>query len=349
MEQDYGRFEPKINDFDDDYHKPDDILYGSANEAIRKIRRKYRHYNDYLDAVGVITEYLEGLVEKYGRENFLWLYDMGEIQEFIPPMPKYRKTEQNLLQARYGCYLSKCDENNQDYELSDEFMQRVSEASVDSGEGMEVRKGHLVYLPISVNEEEMTKAMDDADTIAKELEILQAYSEQQARDYEAQGKGKKKKSSRSLAKETKRRKKALEKARRPLSFGKIVQQYEDECNGLVQDEPEGMRFYKGILIPHDDFNSIEVMKSFEAAGFDTGVVTQTFDSKKLRKMVRADKKPKKKDKKKQKEQDDFDSFLDEQAAMSGYGESSDFGTSFGAWQREMQTFTAASRYSGVDS
>lgn len=345
MEEDYGKFEPKINDFGDDYHKPDDMLYGSANEAIRKIRRKYRNYNDYLDAVSVITEYLEGLMEKYGKENFLWLYDMGAVTEFIPPMPKYRKTEQNLLQARYGCYISKCDQDKQEYELSDEFMQRVSEASVDFGEGMEVRKGHLIYLPVSVQEEEISKAMDDADTIARELEILEAYSEEQAREFDGKKKGKK---SRSLAKETKRRKKALEKARQPLSFGKIVQQYEDECNGLVPEEYEGMRFYRGILIPHDDFNSIEVAKGFEAAGFDIGADTQTIDSKKLRKMVRSDKKPKKKDKKK-KEQDEFDAFLDEQAANSGYGGSSDFGTSFGAWQREMQTFTAAKRYSGMDT
>lgn len=344
-DEDYGKFEPHINDFGDDYHKSDDMLYGDSNEAIRKIRRKYRNYNDYLDAVNVITEYLEGLADKYGRKMFRMLYEMGSITEFIPPMPKYRKTERNLLQARYNCYIGDIDTSKQDYELSDEHMQRVAKASTDCGDGLEMRKGHLIYLPITTQQEEdMNKAMDDAETISKELEILQQYSEQQSREYGDKGKEGKKKSSRSLAKEAKRRRKLLEKARRPLSFVETIKRYEDELNGLVPDEDSGMCFYKGILIPRDDFNTIEVMKSFELAGFGVDTSIDTIDSKKLRKMVRSDKKSEKKRKKKEREQEEFDDFLDEHS-----NDSSDFGTSFDAWQKEMQVFTAAQRFSGVDT
>ena len=349
MEQDYGRFEPRINDFEDDYHMSDDVLFGDADVAIRQIRRKYRTYNEYIDAMIVIEEYFDRLFEKYGgKKNFEIKAGLGLVKDFIPPIPRFRKTKKNLLQEKAGCVISEQVEEDISYEFSDEFVKEVENASTCFGKGMEVRKGHLIYLPFKVGKNDI-KIFDDTETIASELELLQKYTENQAyqRGYDITGgKSKKKKSSHNLLKEAKRRKKQLDKLRKPMTLPEIVDQYTRQCNGLEKSDDEtGLRFYRGLIVQADDFNTIQVAKEFEAAGFSSSQDMQSIDSKKLRKMVTEDKKKDKKKKKKKSEvevdDEKFNQFLD------SYNSSDDWGTNFKAWEQEMKMFDSSSMR-GID-
>lgn len=342
-EIDYKQFEPRLNDFGDNYHKPDELVFSNVSTAVRGIRRKYRRYNEYVAAMHIIEEYISDLIDKYGgRRNFNMALQLGNITEFIPPIPKFRKTELNLLQARAKCIISEQDESKMNFDdpILDEALENASQTC---GNGLEPSKYALPFTPFDFKQ---TGAKEESDeqTIAEELDLLKKYSESE--EYRAAQKGKKKdKSSRNLLKEAKRRKKALEKMRRPKTLGEIIDHYNGVCNGTIEEDEPNFKVYKGVVIPADDFNTMAVMNSFKAAGLIRTSSIPTVNSKQLRKMIREDEKAKKKAKKKKKDdmtREEMDEFLD------AYDASDSFGTSFKAFEKEMLAFDSSAMLRGVD-
>ena len=343
-EIDYLQFEPRLNDFGDNYHKPDELVFSNVSTAVRKIRRKYRRYNDYVAAMFIIEEYIGDLIEKYGgKKNFYMALQLGTIREFIPPVPKFRKTEINKLQEDAKCVISEQDETKMNFELDEETQEAVDNASQTCGSGFDVGKDKLPYTPFDIKGTDL-KQMSEEETIAEELDLLQRYSESE--EYKASQKGKKKKkSSHNLLKEAKRRKKALMKAQKPRDVGDIIDHYNGVCNGTINEDEESFRVYKGVIVPADDLNNIQVMKSMQSAGFVRSTAAAPINSKKLRKMIREEEKASKKKKKKKNgeiSQEDMDEFLD------NYNESDSFGTSFKAFEKEMLAFDSSSMMRGID-
>ena len=86
-------YEPRLNLFNDDYHLPDDDYFDSDYMSrVKKIRRRYRNYFDYLDAVQLYDEYMESLAEKYGgKRNFKLQLLLHRVPEYIPNFPELRK------------------------------------------------------------------------------------------------------------------------------------------------------------------------------------------------------------------------------------------------------------------
>lgn len=330
MDENYLQFEPRVNDFGDSYHRPDEELYSDINTAIRNIRRKYRHYNDYVIAMRTIEDYLEQLIDKYGgRKNFKIALDLGNVSEYIPPIPKFRNTANNRMQSDCGTVLSEVD-GEPDFELSEEHAQAVELERVDSGNGMDMVESHLVYLPFDVRNKSAKRILDNEDAIVSELEMLQNFSNNQS-----SSKKKRKKSSHNLYKESQRRRKALDKAMRPKTIGKIIKEYNDYCNGLTGDDDNGMTLYRGVMIPTDELNNINVAKDFQSAGFFAKEDLSTVNSKKLRKMIKKqDKKKGKKKKHRDEDDEDMDGFID------AYDKSDKFGSSYEAFKHEMETFTS---------
>lgn len=72
-------------DFYDEYYN--DTEASAELKAARTIRRVYRRYTDYLEAVKIRTEYIDSLIDKYGEDTFIQKMQMGMIKDWIPPVP----------------------------------------------------------------------------------------------------------------------------------------------------------------------------------------------------------------------------------------------------------------------
>lgn len=332
--QNYLQFEPKINDFGDKYHLPDDEVYSNIDEAVRNIRRKYRHYNDYLKAIRTIEEYMEALVETYGGiRNFKMAMQLKTVREFIPPIPRFRNTEENRLLAKYGTMISE-QVFDVDYDLSEEHVARVECASQTSGNGMDVVESKRVYLPFDVDKK-TSSILNNEDAIVKELETLKNFSRNSCTS-----KKKRKKSSHNLIKEAKRRKKLLEKASEPQTVTEAIIDYNNDVMGLSRDdEAEGTIIYKGVMIPKVEMENINVMSTLKRAGLMASNDLSSVNSKEIRKMIKkenaTEKAKSKKKKKHEVDPEEMDEFLD------AYNESENFGTNFKAFEKEMLAFTSS--------
>ena len=89
---------PSIHDFGDDYHLPDvEIESESISMArVKKIRRKYQNWFDYIEAVDLYDEYVTALKDKYGGDaGFRIAKLLGKVREYIPNYPQLRKTRRN--------------------------------------------------------------------------------------------------------------------------------------------------------------------------------------------------------------------------------------------------------------
>ncbi len=72
-------------EFYDEYYLKEDV----PPELIkaRAVRRIYRDYSKYLNAIKDRNAYIDTLIEKYGEDKFLKNLSLGLINEWIPPMP----------------------------------------------------------------------------------------------------------------------------------------------------------------------------------------------------------------------------------------------------------------------
>lgn len=72
-------------EFYDEYYN--DTEASPELKRARQIRRVYRRYPDYLEAVRIRTEYIDSLIDKYGEDTFIQKMQMGMIKDWIPPIP----------------------------------------------------------------------------------------------------------------------------------------------------------------------------------------------------------------------------------------------------------------------
>ena len=91
----------KVNDFGDNYHKPDSDIdtSGFGKEFMRKLRslkRKYRDFAEYVEAKEIYNQYAEYLVEKYGgRKQLKFYFQTGLMKEYVPFCPELRYIKKN--------------------------------------------------------------------------------------------------------------------------------------------------------------------------------------------------------------------------------------------------------------
>lgn len=326
-EVDYLQFEPKVHDFGDNYHKPDSELYTSMDEAVRTIRRKYRHYSDYVKAIRTIEDYLEKLVAKYGGPtNFKMAMQMKNVKEFIPPIPRFRSTEENLLYSKYGIVMSE-QVFDVDYDLSEDHVQAVENESRFSGNGFGIVVDKYGYSPVKIKS--TSEIFDEGDKYAQELDMLTEFANNP--QYASGKKKKRKKSSHNLLKEAKRRKKMMEKINKPKTVGDLIDDYNRDVLGLGPDDDElNYVIYRGVAIPTDEMDNINVTKAMQQSGLIGGNELSSINSKKIRKMLKKENRTKKK----KKHDVDMDDFLED------YNSSDKFGMAFGAFQKEMAQFTS---------
>lgn len=85
-----------VNDFNDGYHKLSTDPSNELERAARKIRRRYRAFDDYKRALAIYVEYMDALAMKYGgQQQFQLRIDSNTVFEFVPPLPKLKKSPIN--------------------------------------------------------------------------------------------------------------------------------------------------------------------------------------------------------------------------------------------------------------
>ena len=86
-----------IGFYDDHYNTEDDIedlpIERELYEQVKAIRRIYKNYFAFNDALTLRDKYIDALIEKYGGEEMFGIYaKSGAIKEWLPPMPVYSKS-----------------------------------------------------------------------------------------------------------------------------------------------------------------------------------------------------------------------------------------------------------------
>ena len=96
----------KVNDFGDDYHKPDREVVGIDLELVKRIRsmkKRYRDFKEWCAAKRDYEEYAIWLIEKYGgKKRFKTMYRLGMVNDYIPFCPELRKIKKNRKYYKDG-------------------------------------------------------------------------------------------------------------------------------------------------------------------------------------------------------------------------------------------------------
>ena len=342
MEENYLQFEPRMHDYGDAYHKPDEEVYSGIDDAVRNIRRKYRTYSEYAKAIQSIELYMDALVDKYGgMKNFKIAMELRTVTEYIPPIPKFRKTAENSLLSKYGVVLSD-KVYDVEYEISPEHTRAVECASATWGDGLEVVEDKRTVCPVKIMKVDMA-VLDDEQAILQELEYLQRVN---SSSYNTSSKKKKKRTKRNLIKEAKRRKKMLDRQSEAPTITDLINAHNDEVLGIDRNPStgDGAVMYKGVMIPEAELENINLMSTLQDVGLIEKDDFSIVSSKKVRKMVKKksnfDSKSKKK--KKKKKGTVSEEFVD------SYIESDDFGTNFKAFEKEMLAFDSKQMQGKLD-
>ena len=109
-----------VNDFNDGYHKLNTDPSNDLERAVRKIRRRYRAFDDYKKALTVYFEYMDTLANKYGgHKHFQMRMESNTVFEYIPPLPKLKKNPVNDFITEHKILIS--DPNRVSY--NDEILE----------------------------------------------------------------------------------------------------------------------------------------------------------------------------------------------------------------------------------
>ena len=85
-----------VNDFGDSYHRLDNEPSSELERDVRRIRRRYRAFDEYKKAMSIYVEYMDKLADKYGGHNrFKTRLQSNTVFEYIPPRPKLKKSPIN--------------------------------------------------------------------------------------------------------------------------------------------------------------------------------------------------------------------------------------------------------------
>ena len=84
---------------------------------VKKIRRRYTNWFDYVDACNLYDLYMNEIFDKYGgKDNFKLAMLLGQVREYLPNYPELRKTKKNRYYAKRRMSRPiKFDEDNLEY------------------------------------------------------------------------------------------------------------------------------------------------------------------------------------------------------------------------------------------
>ena len=131
-----------VNDFGDGYHKLNNDPSNDLERAVRKIRRRYRAFDDYKRALGIYFEYMDTLANKYGgHKHFQIRMESNTVFEYIPPLPKLKKNPINDFITEHKILISDPNRVTYDNEALEKYeTQFEDELTEDTRMGNEIIK-----------------------------------------------------------------------------------------------------------------------------------------------------------------------------------------------------------------
>ena len=327
------RYEPKLNIFDDDYHLPDQTIDNlSLMVQVKKIRRRYHNWFDYCDACQLYDEYMNEVIQNHGgKKNFKIAMLLGQVTEYIPNYPEFRKNRKNWVYKKYKVPRTVIDEDMDKHDVFDSYKVEKEELPknyvkidlVDADDVDQIFKGE--------RKRKTVYDEDASDVVIRDLDALQGWYEAHRRKIETiERKGSKKKR-KALKAKMSRQKLRIALNYRSLSDMIRIDDRRKKDHFYCKDmrpSQNTIGWYKGTMInvsDIDEINTIDKLKSI-------GVLTKNIKHGKT-KVVRK----KKKDKKKKKKYSAEDKFIKEYTSNQYH--------SFGEFENEMVNLTGIRRYS----
>ena len=95
-------FNPVFNDFGDEYYKKS-FANDELITMVKKLRRRYSNFFDWVDAMDIYNEYMNELINKYGSMRVIKnALHVGTIDDPVPAKPKLKMTRRNRQFLRSG-------------------------------------------------------------------------------------------------------------------------------------------------------------------------------------------------------------------------------------------------------
>lgn len=303
-------YEPRIRDFDDDYHLPDpeEVVEFSLLAQVKKIRRRYNNWFDYVDACNLYDEYMAELIDSYGgMKKFKLAALMGVVREYIPNYPELKKTRRNRFFVKHRMSReSMVGEPNFDDDANSDivFDNEVDESKIKV-KLVDDKDINSVYNTGRRHEDSASNVLG----ICRDLDILNAYYHQRLERINAM-KGSRKKKDKLRA--------SLN--RKQLRLGTNYRSLTDMINihdKRVRDRfmnkdnsAQSMIAYKGRIVSSSDTESYEVLSKLKQIGVKlthlSKAQTKLIRKKKEKPYEKMSKKERKKLRKKQKKNDKMD-------------------------------------------
>lgn len=96
-----------VHDFGDQYHRFNDEPTSELEKKAKKIRRRYKDFASYSEAVNIYNEYMLTLAKKYGGIKMLKFHlKHKSVDDFIPSFPRMKNTSMNKFIMKNKIVLS---------------------------------------------------------------------------------------------------------------------------------------------------------------------------------------------------------------------------------------------------
>lgn len=302
-------------DFGDNYHKTDDQPSSDLEALVRKIRRRYSDYQDYIYALSNYNEYMNFLYKKYGNEAiFEIMYESGIIEDFVPPKPQMKNNSFNRFLLKNKVMISKgvrnidVDENMAESYIESLYTEKdIEEALERKIKTEDVSKNKLAKKLIK--EESGSHYTRQIKNIT-DLDYFEEYF-----NTKNQVTGKKKNSNECQ-----------------LTFTDLLEgNFETEETGNDADD---LIFYNGSFMDRDSMEELQTLQKMGEYGWDTiRILRSRRNLGKNNKMIKLIKKKEKSERKKKKGKGKKDNFLTKMITDGNF-------TNFEDYEEEMLNFTA---------
>lgn len=88
-------FKPSFNNFNDNYYNQS-FADDDSTSKVKKLKRRYGDFFEYMDAMAIYNEYMERLVQKYGSMRVIRnSMELGTLDEAVPSKPKLKNNRKN--------------------------------------------------------------------------------------------------------------------------------------------------------------------------------------------------------------------------------------------------------------
>lgn len=278
------QWESEVHDYGDDYHNPPredrTKLDKELLKKVKGLKRRYRDFGEYCDAMDILKRYMQDLIDLYGgKKRYKMLRDLKMVKEYIPFKPRLRRIKKNIPYIKKGMkWVDETRINTNDEPIP------VSTKNPDDIE---------IVFSNKVDKKDKDRFFEkdvNRERIAMDLDAIEAYY-----------RGRVKHPTRLSKKAYKRRLKALKREKienaKPAKQ-KIEEYYEKKFLGPdYHNDKDRVVYYKGTTLSTYEADELETMDKLKQIGFRLSLNSLT---KRSRKVVKRNKKDEKKAKKKKK-------------------------------------------------